>query len=507
MAKTVLPDPRDDDEILADTEILSAATGRYVLYTVGARLLYYNAERQRGEGWENCQYEIGIAVYDDGEYNYYYDDDAGAVLDLAKLRAAIAGGGPGYEPSAGYSFGNMAGLGTFAEMLRRMARVDDILREYADDIKTPSLIHITGWGLMKANAATLADGFPLPADFRNRQNAGAGVEEIYAVIIPPSADSLAPLRAPRVDLFIALSHTIGTSLKYRRRGARAAAGVEVKVIDDAGRENQITGAAVFTLVTLLRYVAEGGDPFVWALWRQRAEIWVPGAKALYKYCFADVRRTPTHADRLRIRRGIEDLQKRQLVVYKEGGRLIPIERPWARVEKTPLTAARARVVGVAFSNDDEARITEGVIFTPDAALDLIADNGFIKVWPDLNDRLVAAFEKTKLEITVDRVAFIIDLAKTLGEIADGCGGGDYAVEPGRYVIRRTPAALVKILGLESVRRRRHKADLAKKIEDALTFARAGGFIESYTLKDNIYNLVINRRTERLLALPRGQNVT
>ena len=486
MPKNILSDARADDEILADVEVLSSSTPAHVFYFAATALIHHNAQKQRGGAtWAKYKYEIGVAVYDDDEYNYYYDDDAGAVLDLAELRAAIAESKPA----------------TFAEAIEQRGRVFDICRGVANAVRAPLLIQLPAWIMVIPNEATDNSGFPVPAGLRDYCAKLLKDPEAAAATLP------APLRAPRVDLFIALSHTIGTSLKYRRRGVLVAAGVEVKVIDDAGRENQITGAAVFTLVTLLRYVAEGGDPFVWALWRQRGEIWVPGAKTLYKYCFADVRRAPTHADRLRIRRGIEDLQKRQLVVYKEGGRLIPVERPWARVEKTPLTAARARVVGVAFSNDDEARITEGVIFTPDAALDLIADNGFIKVWPDLNDRLVAAFEKTKLEITVDRVAFIIDLAKTLGEIADGCCGGDYTVEPGRYVIRRTPAALVKILGLESVRRRRHKADLAKKIEDALTFARAGGFIESYTLKDNIYNLVINRRTERLLALPRGQNVT
>jgi len=489
---SILSDPRDDDEILADAEVLSGATPEHVFYHAASTLIYCEAASRKGvTNWALCKYEIGVAVYDDGEYYYYYDNDVGAILDLEKLKAAWAAVGGGYEGDAERPFGAAPHPGTFAEAVKRRKRFAELIREVADAVKSPVLIAFPAWVLVTPNTATVKDGFPVPAGFR----------DVYAGILgTPEADLPAPLRPPRVDFFIALSHTIGTSLKHRRRSELALAGVEVKVIDDAGRENQITGAAVFTLIALLRYVAGADDPFVGALWRQRGEIWTPGPKALYKYCFANAQRSTTHADRLRIRRGVDDLQKPQLVVYKDGDVIRHIERPWVRVEKTTLTAERAKVISAAFSADDKARIAGGVIFIPDAAIDLIAENGFIKVWPDLNDRLVAAAEKTGLEITADRVAFLIDLAKTLGEIADGVGGGDYEIEPGRYIIRRTPAALVDAFGLKSVKRRRHTADLARKIKDTLNFAVAGGFIESYTLRDNIYNLVINRRTERLLKL-------
>jgi len=490
----ILSDPRDAGKILADAEVLSGATPEHVFYHAASTLIYCEAAVgvEAGEGWAKCKYEIGVAVYDDGEYYYYYDNDVGNVLDLDKLKAAWAAVGGGYEGDAKRPFGALPHPGTFAEAADRRSQFAGLVREVADAVKSPVLIALPAWVLVTPNTATVEDGFPVPAGFR----------EVYAGILETPAEAYlpAPLRPPRVDLFIALSHTIGTSLKLRRRSELAVAGVEVKVIDDAGRENQITGAAVFTLIALLRYVAGVDDPFVGALWRQRGEIWTPGPKALYKYCFANAQRSTTHADRLRIRRGINDLQKPQLVVYKDGNVIRHIERPWVRVEKTTLTAERAKVINAAFSAGDKARIADGVIFIPDAAIDLIAENGFIKVWPDLNDRLVAAAEKTGLEITADRVAFLIDLAKTLGEIADGVAGGDYEIEPGRYVIRRTPAALVDAFGLKSVKRRRQTSLLTKKIKDTLNFAEAGGFIESYALRNNVYNLIINRYTERLLKL-------
>lgn len=468
MPKTLLSDPREADEILAEAKVLSAATPVHVLYFAGGLLLDYYAG-----AWAEHKYNLGVAVYD-GAHKFLYDDEAERVLGLPKLRETLI------------AIGENGKL----EPWTRRGRAIELIRNGADAITAPALVNLPDYGIMLLNAAALVDGLPLPAEFH----------KILADLLrQPEADILPAVRR-RVDRYIPLSHNIGTSLKHRGPSALAAFGVDVKVIDSLGRENRITGAAIFTLITLLRYAVNSEDSFVKALWRQKREIWAPSISALYDYCFADPRRKPTHAERISIQHGVKDLPRQQIIVYRQGGRLIPIIRPWVRVEKTTLTRAKLRAVGVAFEGDDNARIAEGISFIPDAALDLIAEGGFIRVWPDLNDRLVKAREKTGDPITADRIAFIIDLAKTIGEIYDGRGGGDYATEGDYYVIRRTPASVVKTLGLEGIKRRRQKGRLAQKVKAALDFAVAGGFINSYYLRDNIYNFLINKRTEPLLSV-------
>lgn len=496
MPKSYLSDPRDGDEILAEVKELTAATPAHIFHHAAGALIYHNAERQRGAGWAKCKYEIGVAVYDDGAYKYFYDDDAGAVLDLAKLRAATARVPPGYKKGSRYAADGKRPFGaapypdeasTFADALKRRDRVAKIFRETADTVKAPLLIHLPAWVLVTGNAATFADGFPLPPDFR----------EVYAGILKVPEDALlgpVPALAIYPDGEAAISRVALGVVKDSRRSALAELKIETDGYTKDGAPAELTGDAIYTLLLIFKYIRHNTTtPEVKALIHDTREIWLPRGKAdLYGCCYDTPGRVAPHK---RITRGLNKLTEPIILIRRDAeGRLVDYDvMPCLEIRKKPglkdIPAKVRKKYGKAFWRDYKSR---GFIIRPNPTLDFFGNlKGLIRVGPDYFDCLADASEKSGRDITEGRIVLAAEIRREAREAADGVIRNYIKINNGVCTIGHVLKWYIEKLGKGSLQRAKWTAEKIRgEIEVDLEFMKAGGFIDDWRRTLAGFDLII-----------------